>query len=102
MTFYQYEGDRLVASVSVPEPEFSAADVAALVASRRAEAAPRDAYGVLLSEATDPELRYSWAPEPVTDFVVEAVEKAREKVKKDFPDTNMAGWMWTVKRPNGS
>lgn len=99
MTLHEYEGDRVVASVTAREPEFSPEDVAALLASRRAEAEPRNAYGVLVSDATAKENQYAFSAEPITDFAVVAVERAREKIKKDFPETDMAGWMWRVTRP---
>jgi hypothetical protein len=49
---YEYDGDRIVAAVTIREAEFLNSDVDALLASRRAEFEPRNAYGVLLSEAT--------------------------------------------------
>jgi hypothetical protein len=85
--------------VTTREPEFSADDVAALLASRRAEAEPRNAYGVLVADATAKENQYAFVAEPITDFALLAVERAREKIKKDFPETDMSAWMWRVTRP---
>lgn len=74
-------------------------DVAALLASRRAETEPRNVYGVLLSEATAKENRYAFSAEPITDFAAVAVERAKEAMKKEYDEVDTAGLLWSVTRP---
>ena len=98
-----YERDalgRVVREVSVREPEFSAEDVAVLLASRAADDAHRGSHGWLMSEATDPASEGKWfVPDPVLDFAQVKLDKVREQYRKEFGDTvNMDALVWHVGR----
>lgn len=64
-------------SVTVSEPRFKAGEVALLLASRRAENAPRGSHGVLMSEATDPANQFAIeVTPPHVDWVQSALNDA--------------------------
>lgn len=101
VTSFEYEGRRLVRSVTVREPEFTERDRFLILAQRRDDDLPRNDYGVLRSEATDPANAYAWeAVGPTVDFVEATVARAQEKYKRDWPDADTAGHLWGV-RPKG-
>lgn len=89
----------MVRSVTVSEPEFSADDLALLISSRRAERAPRGPHGVLLSEATNPDLQGEWeVPLPIQDFVEKKLKTVKDAYHKQYGDTAPAGLIWRVSR----
>lgn len=104
MTRYEYdENGRLARSVSIPEPEWSMADVAFLVASRQRER-EYGPHGFLLSEATDPANQYAFEGQakPRVDYAEKArldAEQAYYKQwdKKDNP-VNRNGHIWRVSK----
>lgn len=99
VTSFVYEGDRLVRTVSVREPEFTAAETAVLLASRRREfeAGP---HGVPMQEATDPANQFAFKGKsgPVVDWAEKARLDAQEAWRKANPDANTHGHIWAVER----
>lgn len=97
VTTFEYDGDRLVRSVTVREPEWSMYDVAVLLASRRRAVGP---HGIPVAEATDPANREAFAgyEMPVVDYATKALEDARDRYYKAWPDANRNGHMWGVRR----
>lgn len=75
-----FDADGNVLSVSVPEPRFTAQEIALLLASRREENLPRGKHGWLLSDATDPaNMGQIEVPLPMTDFVAKALSEAQDE-----------------------
>lgn len=86
-------------SVTITEPRFSRADVELLLASRRAERAPRNPYGVLLSEATDPAMKGRWViPNPSRDFPAQMLHARQAEYRKKYPDADHGSLLWRVDR----
>lgn len=80
-----------VVSVSVSEPRFTRDEVALLLASRRAEGAPRGEHGLLLSEAMDPANQFAFeATDPVMDWAQKTLNAARDAYRKKFPKSDMS------------
>ena len=104
VTTYEYEGDKLVRSVTVREPEFTPPDLVILRGWMREELAPRGAHGHLLSEAMSPDADPgSWdatrryrVPPPSRDFAAKAISDAQEAYKKRFPDADLSSLRWRV------
>lgn len=89
--------DGAVLSVTVSEPRFSRADKYRLLASRRAEQAPRGPHGFLLSEATDPANQFkATVPPPITDHFQVALSKAQDAWRKKNPDADVSTRLWRV------
>lgn len=90
------------ASVTVREPEYSEADLLAILASRREDQRPRGSHGRLLSEATDPANQYRYVvPLPTKDFAESALSKARAAYRKQYGDeAEMDSLLWTVELPD--
>lgn len=102
MTHVEYDKKGRVASVvTTREPEFTERDRLLILASRRADAAPRGSHGVLLSEATDPKNAYAFEVDlPTTDFAQKALNDAQETYQKQNEDVDMGVLLWSVtKRP---
>jgi len=84
-------------SVSATEPRFTKEQVALLLASRRAESAPRGDHGLLLSETTDLANQFAYkVPDPIKDWAQVAVDKKRAEWMKSHPETS--GWLFRVER----
>lgn len=98
MTTFEYDGDRLVRSVTVREPEFTPAEVALLLASKRA-AAELNKYGVPWSEAMDPanQFRFKGQKAPRVDWSEKAVLDEKDAYYKANPSANRNGHMWGLK-----
>lgn len=93
------DGSGGVVSVAATRPRFTPGDVALLLASRRAERAPRGSHGHLLAEATDPAHQYDWKADlPTTDFAAAALKKAQDAYAKSYPDADMGSLLWRVGR----
>lgn len=89
--------DGRVLSVTVAEPRFTRREVAALLASRRAEKVPRGRHGLPLSETTDKANEYAYeVPLPTTDFAARALASAQAKYRKDWPDAQHEALLWRV------
>lgn len=74
VTTYEYEGDRLVRSVTVREPEYDADELALLLASRRRQG-EIGSHGIPMSEAMDPanQFRFDAQSRPVIDWAAKAI-----------------------------
>lgn len=107
VTRYEYDdAGRLVGSWVEREPEWSRADVEALVAlleSRRV-----GAHGFALSEATsrdgdpsNPEREWDWhVPLPTFDFAQAALDREKKRYLEAYPDADFDAMLWRVeKRP---
>lgn len=93
------DADGNVLSVAATSPRFTRRDVDLMLASRRAEQAPRGSHGLLLSEATDPAHQYAWKADlPTTDFAAAALKKAQDQYAKSYPDADMSSLLWRVGR----
>lgn len=82
--------------MTVSEPRFSPGDVEALLASRRAERAPRGPHGHLLSDTTDPELASRWVvPKPSRDYLAQKLHAAQEQYRKQYPTSDQSSLLWS-------
>lgn len=89
--------DGEVLSVSATESRFTPREVACLLASRRAENAPRGSHGLLLSEATDPANKDTFTvPLPITDFAAKALRREQEAYEKRWGKDSMHDTLWRV------
>ena len=100
VTTFEYDGDQLVRSVTVREPEWAPDDVALLLASRRLEA-DMGSHGVPMSKATDPAIQGKVVVNevPRVDFVRLAIDKQRESHYTQYPDAkaDQGAHIWYVK-----
>lgn len=113
MTTYEYDGDgRLVRAVTVREPEWTAAEVSMLIASKHLEM--RDSTGHLVVEATDlranpanPDGTHYYVAgvlgpdgmrHPVHNFAEIARAQAQQTFRDAYPDVDMTGLYWPVER----
>lgn len=88
-----------VLTVSATQSRFTRREVALLLASRRAEAAPRGSHGFLLSEATDPANKDAFTvPLPTTDFAERALVRERKKYAKQWGDESLDATLWRVEK----
>ena len=99
MTTYEYDGDRLVGSVTVREPEWTPAEVALRLALGRVKAVPRNRLGVPLAEAMDPanQFKYQGLDKPEMDWSEKAVEDKKDAFYKANPDASRNGHRWGLK-----
>lgn len=98
MTTFEYDGDRLVRSVTVREPEFTAAERARLLAARRHKAS-LNRLGIPWDEATDPANQFAFeGTGPVTDWSEKAFEDHKARYYKEWPDANRNGHTFNVRR----
>lgn len=105
MTTFEYEGDRVVRSVTVREPEWSPDELAVMLEFLHDEREPRGSHGHRLSEAmsvdANPQRRdakYRYVAEPGTDFAAQALVKAQQEWQRAFPDGDASTLLWSVKR----
>lgn len=89
--------------MTVTEPRFTPGETALLLASRRAEQAPRGSHGFLLSEAMDPKNQFAFrVPDPGMDWAAKALHDAQERREREYPNESMAGLMWRVEKRDQS
>lgn len=94
---YWWGGIRSVVTVS--EPEFTERDRLMILAQRRDESLPRNAHGILLSEATDPANEFAFeVVGPTTDFSERLMNKKQKKFRDEFPDDDHDALLWGVRR----
>lgn len=100
MTSYEYDDEgRVVRTVTVREPEFSAYDRALFLDHWQREKEPRGSHGWTIAEATDPENQFKFhVPAPTKDFAAEALHKEQESYKKRFPTADMGSILWRVEK----
>ena len=106
VTSHVYEGGRLVRSVTVSEPEFSADDLALLRGHLREDRIPRGKHGHPLSEAMSPDAdpsrhdaKYRYEVSlPSTDFAQAALDAAVAAYEKSYPDADLGALKWRVER----
>jgi hypothetical protein len=100
VTTFEYDGDLLVRSVTVREPEWASDDVALLLALRRLEA-DMGPHGVPMSEATDLANRGKFIVNevPKVDYARLAIDKAREHHYTEFPKAkdDQSAHIWYIK-----
>lgn len=93
------DGDGNVLSVAVTEPRFAPAEVDLLLASRRREREPRGSHGLPLAETMDPANQFAYrVPDPDLDFATLAINRAKDRWKKQEPDADMSALMFRVER----
>ena len=99
MTTFTYDGDRLVGSVTVREPEWTPAEVALFLADGRVRSVPRNRLGVPLAEAMDPanQFKYQGLDKPEMDWSEKAVEDKKDVFYKANPDASRNGHRWGLK-----
>ena len=101
VTSFEYDADgRVVRAVTVRESEFSLGDVAALVASRRAESVRRSPTGYTLAEAKDPANQFAFeVKNPKRDWAVAALNSAQERFYTQYPKAKGdPSLIWDVRR----
>jgi hypothetical protein len=99
VTSYEYDGDRLVRTVTVQEPEFSTLDVAVLLEARRRARVRRGPHGYTIAEATDPENQFAFVAKPRQDWAMRALELAQKAYKAENPGATDAGSLvWDVQK----
>jgi hypothetical protein len=104
-TEYQYDGDRLVGTVTTLEPEFDS-EQRSLLLAYEALTHDRGSHGLPLSETTDPRAdpatwdgwRYEANKSPRIDFAGQAIAKAQQAYYKDHPDEPRGGHGWYARR----
>jgi hypothetical protein len=100
VTTFEYDGDRLVRSVTVREGEFDADEVAVLLASRRVEQ-DMGSHGVPMSEATDPENagKFVINDRPRVDYVRLAIQAKQDAYYGQYPSAKdeQRAHIWYVK-----
>lgn len=104
MTRYEYDdAGRLVRSVTIPESEWSPADVSLLVMSRMDER-DRGPHGFPMSEATDPanQFKFQGQEKPLMDWAEKARKDSqdafyKQRDTKDNP-VNRNGHIWGVSK----
>jgi hypothetical protein len=95
VTTYEYEGDRLVRSVTVREPEYDQGQLALLLASRR-RAAELNEFGIPISEAMDPanQFVYEGQQSPNMDWSVKAARDESDRYYEQHPKVSRNGHRW--------
>ena len=100
MTTYEYDGDRLVRSVTVREPEWDSVERALVVAAKR-KRAEMGSHGVPMHEATDPANAGTWVINefPRVDYVKLAMNERRDRYYAQYPDSKkeQSAHIWYVK-----
>lgn len=104
VTRYEYENGRIVGSVTEREPEFSRADVEAMIAYT--EKLRVGSHGQPMSEATsreaDPSNRsrtIKYEVDTYIDFAKQAENQARENHKREYgEDADMASTCFVVRK----
>lgn len=99
-THYDAAGNVTGRSVTVRESEWAPGDVAALIASRRAEFVKRGPHGIPVAEATDPANQALFEVDlPVTDFAMQKLQREQDRYYKQYPDAKGdQSLVWSVRR----
>lgn len=107
-TEYEYDGDRLIGTVTTLEPEFDAGEVALLLAYQDL-VNDRGSHGLPLSETMDPRAnpatwdgwRYEANQAPRIDYAGQAIAQAQDAYYKANPDVPRGGHVWYARRVEG-
>lgn len=60
---------------------------------------PKNAHGIPLSEATDPDNALGFVvPYPRRDYAAQAATRARKQYEKDYPHDDPSSLLWRVDR----
>jgi hypothetical protein len=99
VTTFEYDGDRLVSSVTIREAEFSPLDVAALLEARRRARVRRGPHGYTIAEATDPDNQFNFVAKPRQDWAMRALNQAQEAYRAENPKaTDLHSLVWDVQK----
>lgn len=105
VTRYEYDDEgRLLGSWTEREPEWSRADVEALIAYKESQRTgphghPMDVATSRAGDPANPTREWDWhVPLPTLDYATSALEKAKSKYKKNYPDADMSALMWRVEQ----
>ena len=95
-TVFEYDGDRLIRTVTTREPEWDTQEVGYLLASRAIEFEPKNSMGIPLADAMNPKNQFGWvAPEaPTIDWSLKAAGDKTDAYYKKYPDVSRNGHMW--------
>ena len=97
MTTHEYDdAGRLVRTVTVAEPEWTADEVALFLAARRVEA-DMGPHGVPWSEAMAPGAKYVADAVPSQNAAVAAVARAKDAYFTQWPKAPREGLVWRVR-----
>lgn len=102
VTTCEYDGDRLIRTVTIREPEFSNLDVAVLIEARRRRRVRRGPHGYPISEATDPDNQFAFkAANPTRDWAMKALTQAQRAWYAANPqDEGDPSLVWNVEKLN--
>jgi hypothetical protein len=92
-----YEGANHVGTIVTREAEFNDQDIALLLAHREIRA-DMGSHGIPLSEALDPKNQFAFTTGRVMDWAEKARLDAIDQFRKDFPDADMHGLFFPVRR----
>lgn len=91
--------DGSLVSVTVTEPRFTRAEKALLIASARADRAPRGPHGILLAEAMDARNQFAFeASDPAMDWAQKTLNEATEAYRKKNPKTDLTAVHISVRK----
>jgi hypothetical protein len=95
-TVFEYDGDRLIRTVTTREPEWDAQEVGYLLASRAIEFEPKNSLGIPLADALDIANQFKWIPPeaPAIDWAAKKLGDAQDAYYKKYPDVSRNGHMW--------
>lgn len=98
MTTHEYDdAGRLVRTVTVAEPEWTADEVALFLAARRVEA-DMGPHGIPWSEAMAPNAKFVADPVPLQNAAVAAAARAKDAYFTQWKDAPREGLVWKVRR----
>lgn len=93
---FEYDGGRLIRTVTTREPEWTPEERAYLLASRRIEFEPKNKFGIPLSESMDVANQFRWKPFtlPSIDWAEKAHGDAIDQYYKEWPEVSRNGHLW--------
>ena len=97
VTTFVYEGDRLVRTVTVREPEFDRPELVLLLASRRSRT---NQFGIPLHEATDPAaaIEQRFQGYAIRDYSEKEYHEFKEWYFNEHPNIDKNGLAFGVRR----
>lgn len=94
----------LVGSVTEREPEWSRADVEALIALLEAQRVGAHGYPVSeavspLGDPSNPDREWDWVvPLPTKDFAQAELDRVRNQYRESYPDADLSSLLWRVEK----